>query len=253
MNSKNMPQKIAIITGASSGLGWDFAKEIDKKNLDEIWIIARREELLEKLSKELKTKSKIFAIDLTDKEKNKEIELELKKGKVEIQYLVNNAGFGLMGEFYKLDEDKQLNMIDLNVRALVQITHFSIKYMAKGGEIIQVASTAGFLPMKNFAIYAATKAFVVSFTNALTLELKPKKIHAIAICPGPVKTEFFDVALEGKVPPFAYNSIDVVKKALKDSKRKKMNSIYGVIMNIVMSITHFIPRRLKVSVASKSL
>jgi len=246
-------KKIAIITGASSGLGWDFAKEIDKKGLDEIWIIARRKELLEKLSSELKTESKILTIDLTDSEKNKLIEEELKKSDVEIQYLINNAGFGLLGDFSTLDENKQLNMIDLNVRALVQITHFSIKYMAKGGQIIQVASTAGFLPMKNFAVYAATKAFVVNFTNAIALELKPKKIHAIAICPGPVKTEFFDVAVDGKVPPFAYESIDVVKKALKDSKRAKLNSIYGILMKIVMTLAHFSPRRLKVALASKGM
>jgi hypothetical protein len=246
-------KKIAIITGASSGMGLDFAKEIDKKNLDEIWIIARRKELLEKLASELKTECKIFDIDLTNSERNKLIEEELKKGGVEIQYLINNAGFGLIGEFSELDLNKQLNMIDLNIRALVQITHFSIKYMAKGGEIIQVASTAGFLPMKNFAIYAATKAFVVNFTNALALELKPKNIHAIAICPGPVKTEFFDVATSGKVPPFVYESIDVVKKALKDSKKKKLNSIYGILMKVVMTFAHFTPRRIKVSLGSKGM
>ena len=246
-------KNIAIITGASSGMGWDFAKELDNKNLDEIWIIARRRKLLEKLSSELKTKCRIFDIDLTDSEKNKTIKLELEKNKYEIIYLINNAGFGLVGDFSELNEEKQLNMIDLNIRALVQITHFSIKYMAKGGEIIQIASTAGFLPIKNFAIYAASKAFVVNFTNAIALELKPKGIKAIAICPGPVKTEFFNIATDGKEPPFVYKSIKVVKKALKDSKKGKLNSIYGFLMNTVMFFTHFTPRKLKASIAAKGL
>jgi len=245
-------KKIAIITGASSGLGYDFAKEIDKNNLDEIWIIARRVELLEKLASELKTDTKIFSIDLTDMESNKTIELELEKGDYEISYLINNAGFGLMGSFAELDLNKQLSMINLNIAALVQITHFSIKFMAKGGEIIQVASTAGFLPMKNFAVYAATKAFVVNFTNALASELKKKNIHAIAVCPGPVKTEFFNVASGGKVPSFAYNSIDVVKKALRDSKKGKWNSIYGIVMKVVMTLSHFSPRKIKTNLAGKS-
>ncbi len=246
-------KKIAIITGASSGMGWDFAKELDNKNLDEIWIVARRKELLEKLASELKTRCKIFDIDLTDSEKNKKIELELEKKEYEIKYLINNAGFGLMGEFSTLNLNKQLNMIDLNIRALVQVTYFSIKFMSKSGEIIQVASTAGFLPMKNFAVYAASKAFVVNFTNALALELKPKGIHAIAVCPGPVKTEFFDVATNGKEPVFIYESIKVVKKALKDSKKAKLNSIYGFLMNVVMTLAHFTPRRIKVSLSAKSL
>jgi len=246
-------KKIAIITGASSGMGKDFAKELDNKNLDQIWIVARRKELLDKLSTELKTESKVFDIDITDFENNKTIENELKTDKYEIKYLINNAGFGLVGEFFNLDLDKQLNMINLNISALVQITHFSIKYMAKNSEIIQVASTAGFLPIKNFAIYAASKAFVVNFSNAIALELKPQKINVIAICPGPVRTEFFNTATKGKQPPFIYESIDVVKKALKDSKKGKLNSIYGFIMNIMMIFSHFTPRKIKVVVASKGM
>jgi len=246
-------KRIAIITGASSGMGKDFAKELDNKNLDQIWIIARRKKLLDKLSSELKTESKIFDIDITDFENNKTIEKELKTGKYEIKYLINNAGFGLMGDFLNLNLEQQLNMINLNISALVQITHFSIKYMAENSEIIQLASTAGFLPIKNFAIYAASKAFVVNFSNAIALELKPRKINVIAICPGPVKTEFFDTATNGKQPPFAYKSIDVVKKALKDSKKGKLNSIYGLIMNIAMIFSHFTPRKIKAVVAAKGM
>ena len=246
-------KKIAIITGASSGMGKDFTKELDNKNLDQIWIIARRKELLEKLASELKTDCKIFDIDLSIPQNNKIIEKELKTGKYEIKYLINNAGFGLMGEFVNLDLKKQLNMINLNISALVQITHFSINYMSESGEIIQVASTAGFLPIKNFAVYAASKAFVVNFSNALSLELKHKNIHVTAVCPGPVKTEFFDTATNGKEPKFIYKSHDVVKKALKDSKKGKLNSIYGFLMNIIMFFSHFTPRRIKAAIAAKGI
>ena len=245
--------KIAIITGASSGLGYDFTKEIDKKGIDQIWIVARRLNLLEKLSKELKTEAKIFNMDITNFEDLNKIEKELETNKYEIKYLINNAGFGLQGNFYQLDITKQLNMIDLNIKSLVKITYFSIKYMNKGSEIIQIASTAGFLPMKHFAVYAASKAFVLNFSNAIASELKNKGINSIAISPGPVATEFFDIASKGKQPPFAYKSIDVVRKALKDSKKKRWISIYGFIMKTVMFFSHFTPRRIKTVLASKSL
>ncbi len=246
-------KNIAIITGASSGLGRDFAKELDKESLDEIWIIARRKELLEDLSTKLKTKTKILNLDLLKKEERYKIKNELKKDSYNIVYLVNNAGFGLLGDFKNLDIDRQVDMIELNVKALVEITYFCIDFMSSGSKIIEIASTAGFLPIAHFAVYAASKAFVLNFSNALKYELKEKKISVTAICPGPVKTEFFDVAASGKKPKFIYESSKVVKKALKDAKKGKLNSIYGFAMNLLMIISNLSPRSIKTRIAHRGV
>ena len=162
-----------IITGASSGIGQEFARQLDAffSDMDEIWLIARREERLETLSRELRTMCRIISMDLT---KANEMELFgelLKKRRPCLRVLVNSAGFGLMGAVETLSLQEQTEMIRLNCTALTEMTYRCLPYMKKNSRIVQMASSAAFLPQKNFAVYAATKAYVLSFSQALREEL----------------------------------------------------------------------------------
>jgi uncharacterized protein len=232
--------EIAIVTGASAGLGKEFAKQIDQKfNVDEIWLIARREEKLIELSKELKTKSIPIKADLT-----KDIETirkKLQEQKPNIKLLVNNAGFGKGGKFHKLSLEEQLSMIDLNIKALVELTYESIKYMQPGSKIIQVASMAGYFAIPGSAIYAATKSFVLSFSNALNCELKG--ITSTAVCPGPVDTEFFDVSGGKYKPKKMAKAKDVVALALKHTEKNKWVSIYGTSMKGARVLSRLVSKK----------
>ncbi|WP_058485082.1 SDR family NAD(P)-dependent oxidoreductase [Defluviitalea phaphyphila] len=241
-------KKIAIITGASSGLGRDFVKQIDRKyNLDEIWMIARREEKMNNIAKKLKkAKGIVIKADLLKLEEIEKISEKLYKEKPKVCILVNSAGFGKIGNFIDLSLEEQLSMIDLNVKALTALTYKVIPYMPKGSRIIQIASSAGFLPQPGFNIYAATKAFVIHFSKALNIELKQKRIKVLAVCPGPVKTEFFNIASSKGKPldwksKLMVNSRDVVCKALRDSDENKMESIYGSLIKGFKIISRIIP------------
>ncbi|MCB1193782.1 MAG: SDR family NAD(P)-dependent oxidoreductase [Leptospiraceae bacterium] len=244
-------KEIAIITGASSGLGSDFATFIDKtEHLDEIWLVARREDRLLELSKKLKTKAVILALDLTQIGSIGKIQEKLKNENPNLRFLINNAGYGLVGRFDELDKEKQLRMIDLNTRALTELTLVSLPFIQKDGKIIQVASSAGYAPLGNFAVYAATKSYVLHFSLAISGELKQKGIYVLAVCPGPVKTEFFEIA-GGKPPKLAANSQDVVRLALKDSKKRKTVSVYGFAIKAFVVLTCFLPKRLIVWLSYK--
>ncbi len=260
-------KSIAIITGASSGLGKEFALQLadEKYNINEFWLIARRKNELEKLSEQIKSIStqphlniKIIELDLTqvDVVEAKLVPL-LKEHK--IKWFVNNAGFGLVGFFDKLPLKKQLEMIQLNVTSMTQLTGLVLPNMEPQSHIIITASSAGFFPLPTFAVYGATKAYVVSFANALASELLSKQISVTALCPGPVKTEFFDIAfihnkdIQNKNKMSAMGmaeSKDVVKKALADAQKKKLRSTYGWLMNFFVSISGIIPRNvLKTKIA----
>lgn len=208
-------KKIIIITGASAGMGECFARQLyeesttqEQNNCDEIWIIARRKERLEALAAELnkkknkyKTVVKAIAMDISGRDGikrfNNLITEETKKENFVISTLVNNAGFGTYGEFLDTPLDKELDMIDLNCTTLTGICGLSIPLMQKGSRLINTASLASFLPLGNFAVYGASKAFVLSFTIALAAEIKNKGIKVCALCPGPVSTEFANVASNG--------------------------------------------------------
>ena len=186
---------IAIITGASSGLGVEFFKELQNEPLDEIWVIARREKnLIEVCEKFGKINYKVLPMDITLEESISKLEDLLASEKPNVKFLVNNAGFGVFGEVVDIDKKKQSSMIDLNVRALTEITSIMLNYMDKGSKIINTCSIASFAPNANLASYSATKAYVMSFSRALRQELKKKKINVTAVCPGPMATEFLSVA-----------------------------------------------------------
>lgn len=198
---------IFIITGASSGIGKEFAMQLDDSfsNIDEIWLIARNVEKLQKTACIMRHKTRILPMDLTDEYKVKELGELLRKEHAVIRMLINCAGYGLMGSFEELSAKEQNGMIRLNCEALTMITHMCLPFMKKNSRIIQMASSAAFVPQPYFNVYAATKAYVLSFSRALAEELKEREIYVTAVCPGPVNTEFFDVAEK-------YNSTLSIKK-----------------------------------------
>ena len=188
--------KAAVVTGASSGIGREFVRQLGYfyKDLDEIWVIARRRERMEQLRKESRVPLRIFEGDLMKKQVYKDYHRALGEYAPDIRMLVNAAGFGKSGSFTEIaGEGKriQTDMIDLNCRALTRMTQMTLPYMKQGSRIINLASAAAFCPQPDFAVYAATKSYVLSFSRALGAELKSGGIYVTAVCPGPVKTEFF--------------------------------------------------------------
>lgn len=187
---------IAVITGASSGVGTEFFKAVCEKyrSLDELWLVARRAERLNVLAENSPVKVRALSLDLTDKEYITEFEQLLKKHTPDIKILINNAGFGKLGYVYEVDYRQQLDMVMLNNGALTALCALCINYMQCGSFIINMASIAAFAPNPRMAAYCSTKAYVYSFSKCLREELKPKKINVLAVCPGPMNTEFLNVA-----------------------------------------------------------
>lgn len=240
--------KIAVVTGASAGMGREMAIRLNDSipNIEEFWLIGRRKEALVDLERVLTKPARLISLDLS-----KDISLEqygelLISEKPEIIFLVNAAGFGQIGRVCDLTKREQLGMIDVNIRALTELTRLSLPYMAKHSRIIQFASAAAFLPQPSFAVYAAGKSFVLSFSRALNEELRGTGCYATAVCPGPVKTAFFDGAeTTGKIPLYKYlfmaDPKKVVRLALYDSVLKKELSIYGISMKVFYVLTKLLP------------
>ena len=180
---------IAIITGASSGIGAEFSRQYAGR-VDELWLVARRREKMVELGEALGVKYKIIQADLCQKEGIEAIRTELENEKPEVKYLVNAAGFGDFGGFDEISEKKVEMMIDLNVKALVLITHMVIPYMPRGGRIIQMGSGSCFTPLPYFNTYSSGKVFVLHYTKSLNFEIKKYGLRATCFCPGWVHTEF---------------------------------------------------------------
>ncbi len=226
--------KFTLITGASGGIGEAFARRLaeEKHNLV---LVARSEEKLHQICDELMLEHGITAhyitLDLTEFEADKKLFAETEKHGFEIDWLINNAGFGSMNDFTELDLDSELQMIDLNISALVALTHRYLQPMRKrkSGVIINVSSTASFQAIPFMATYAATKAFVTSFSEAIAEENRPHNITVTALCPGPTETNFFVAA---KASAFSAKGMQttqaVVETALKAVKRKKSLVVSGV-------------------------
>lgn len=241
--------KIAIVTGASSGMGKEFVRQIERfyKELDEIWVIARSEKKLEEIKKSHKIYIRIFAGDMEEDLVYKQVKNRLENQNPDIRMLVNAAGFGKIGtveEIAKEDKKLQLRMIDLNCRGLTEMTCTCLPWMHKGTRIINLASAAAFCPQAKFAVYAATKSYVLSFSRSLAAELKEKGIFVTAVCPGPVDTPFFEVS--GKLPggmkeAVMADPVQVVKQALIDAKYKKEVSVYGMAMKWAEAATKVLP------------
>lgn len=250
-------KNIAIVTGASSGIGYKLSKDIAKNfDIDEIWIIARRKERLKKLANHIFLNYGVnvvsMSLDLTKEDSIQKIQNRLEKYNPNVSLLVNSSGFGLMGASSDIDRKSQEDMINLNCKSLFSLTHICTPYMSKGSGVIQIASMAGFCPQTYFSVYSATKAFVLSYSISLYHELKNKGIHISVICPGPVKTEFFDICeknskSKNKIKElFMQNTDDVVKKILKGYNANKKVIIPSISMTII-SIIEGLPMQLLTS------
>lgn len=238
--------RIAIVTGASSGIGRAFVRQIEPfyKELDEIWVIARRRERLEELKSLMMSKVRIISGSLLEPDFMSEIEERLKELKPDVRMLVNAAGFGKIGKAMELKKEEQLPMIDLNCRALSEMMLICIPYMSRGSRILNVASGAAFCPQPGFALYAATKSYVVSFSRAMNEELEEQGILVMAVCPGPVETEFFDVAGTNNThlkEACMVKPEKVVHQALLDSKRGKTVSVCGAPMKSAEAAAKVLP------------
>jgi hypothetical protein len=237
--------KVALVTGASAGLGVEFARQLSKRG-HRLVLAARRKERLHELAKEL-GKARAVAIDLSKKDSAAKLMADLEANGEVVDVLVNNAGFGLIGRFAELDGKRERQMIDLNVGALTELCRAAAPGMIerKSGAILNVASTAAFQPGPKMAVYFATKAFVLSLTEALHEELKPHGVHVTCLCPGPTRTEFGDVAGFGGNGLFdrvAMESPAVVTAGLEGLDRNKAVVVPGLVNKIGASSTRFAPR-----------
>jgi len=240
--------KIAIVTGASYGLGWEFVKQIEKKyrGIEEIWGIARRADRLSALQKECKIPLRQLAMDLSEPEAFAELSRMLEKEKPDVKILINAAGYGKIGRFEEIQFADEMGMITLNCEALCKVTYLILPYISDNSRILQMASSAAFLPQPGFAVYAATKSFVLSFSRALNQELRAKNISVTAVCPGPVKTEFFDIAeTTGKMAIYKLLVMadpgKVVRTALFDADCGKTVSVYGIKMKAFYLLSKILP------------
>jgi len=245
-------KKIALITGASSGIGKELAK-IHASKKGDLVLVARRLKELERLKNELENQYQVkvwvFQQDLTQQNAAKNVYDFTKNNKLEIEYLFNNAGFGGHGFFVDRPIAKDLEMINLNISALTELTHLFLQDMKKrkSGKILNTASTAGFIPGPLQATYFATKAFVVSFTKAIAHELKPHNITVTALCPGPVKTEFEKVAgmSGGNFFEKAADAKSTAEKGYKAMEKGKVICISDPLLKIMLLyILPFIPESL---------
>lgn len=223
---------VIVITGASSGIGKEFACQMDRyfTNIDEFWLIARNRDKLNEVAATLQHKTRILSMDITKDAQLERLEDTLQEKEAVVRMLVNCAGYGIMGDFEGQERDSMLGMIRLNCEALTNITHRLIPYMRRGSRIIQLASSAAFLPQKDFAVYAATKSYVLSFSRALGEELREKDIYVTSVCPGPVDTPFFEIAEKNgstlAIKKYTMVKADkVVAQALRDSYYKRSKSV----------------------------
>ncbi len=238
----------ALITGASSGIGCDIARELSAMGYDLI-IVARRKTRLERLKKELPTNVKIIASDLSSTFNCVKLYEELKDEDIDI--LVNNAGFGMCGAFTETKLEKEMDMIDLNIKAVHTLTKLFLQDFKKKdkGYILNVASSAAFQAGPLMASYYATKVYVLNLTTAIYEELRRTKshVHVSALCPGPVDTEFNKVAkVEFKVP--SMSSEYVAHYAVKKMFKKKLVIIPGVQMKLAYVLSKLGTRKLKLKV-----
>lgn len=242
--------KIAVITGASSGIGLEFAKALaEDPKFDEMWLIARSENKLRSLGDSLSIPCKIIPLDLTKAEALEEYKNRLESVTPEITVMVNASGFGKFGHHTAVKVDESLNMIDLNCKAILAMTEYSLPYLSDGAEVYEMGSLSSFQPVPYLNTYAATKAFVLSYTRGLRRELRSRRIKLMAVCPGWVGTDFFDRAATADTDAVTYyNKIytpeAVVRTALKDMKRGRDVSIHGLPVKLQVLGVKLLPHSL---------
>lgn len=248
-----------LITGASSGIGAAFARKLAARGRN-VLLVARSEDKLIALCNELgrltSIRAQYLACDLHQPDAAAQLFEETKKRDLEIDMLINNAGFGSMGDFVRLDLDRELEIIQLNIRSLVDLTHRFLQPMRdrKRGTIINVASTAGFQGVPYMATYAASKAFVLSFSEALWDENRLHGVHVMALCPGVTETNFFEASGIDRPPMRTIQTPEeVVETALRALNRKKSTVVSGWTNFLTVEAERFFPRSFVTKVAGKAL
>ena len=242
--------KIAIITGASSGMGREFVRQFSAYvSVDEVWAIARREDALKALQEICPVKVRPVVLDLCQNESFAALQTLLAQEKPDVKLLVNAAGFGKFGRFEKIPLAEELRMIDLNSKALVAVTRLVLPYMHAGSHVLQLDSLSAFQPVPFITTYGATKAFVLSYSRAMNAELKGTGIRMMAMNPGWVKTEFFNHAFRtnNRVQYFdrLYEADEVVATGLRDLYRgKKDYSVHGFPTRMQVRMVKLLPHNL---------
>ncbi|CAN5380899.1 SDR family oxidoreductase [soil metagenome] len=247
----------ALITGASAGLGAEFARQL-APYAKGLVLVARRTDRLEAMRDELQAlhsslKVHIYGADLSDENQRLSLANWLHEQKIRVDFLVNNAGFGDRGPFETGDWDKVRGMIDVNVTALTHLTHLLLPAMTRSGRaaILNVSSVASFFPLPNMAVYSATKAYVTSLSEALGIELRPRGITVTALCPGPVETDFFTVARRSdeenpaahyeSMPAFVVTAPRVVQAGLEAVIAQRARVIPGPVLAVAVTLAMLVP------------
>ena len=251
--------KTTLITGASSGIGEAFARRLAAQG-ENVLLVARSEDKLMSLCNDLgragQVSAQYVALDLTTSDAPAKLLAETTRRGLAVEMLINNAGFGSMGDFTTLELKRELEMVDLNIKALVALTYLYLKPMRerKRGTILNVASTAAFQGVPYMATYAATKAFVLSFSEALWDENRAFNVHVMALCPGVTETNFF-AAANTDTPPMrvAQTADEVVDTALKGLKRGKSHIISGWTNYIMTESERLVPRWIVARIAGKAM
>ena len=247
---------IAIVTGASSGMGREFVRQLSAYvQVDAIWAIARRAEALESLRKEVSVPVRPIVLDLLREDSFCAIRQLLEAEKPDVKLLVNAAGFGKFGAYHKVTLEDDCRMIDLNCKALLAMTRLCLPYMREGSHILQLDSLSAFQPVPYITTYGATKAFVLSYSRSMNRELKPRGIRVMAMNPGWVKTEFFDHAFQtngdGEVQYFdrLYEAKDVVRTGLRDLYRSRKDySVHGLPVKLQVLAVKIVPHRIVMNI-----
>ena len=223
--------RIAVITGASAGIGREFVYAVDKEmELDEIWVIARREERLLELREKCRNPIRPIPLDLSDTDNVERYRELLEREKPEIALLINAAGCGVFGPFAEKELDKLLMSARLNSLALTAMCHVSLPYMKAGSAIVNMGSNSAWQPVPLQAVYGASKSYVLSLSRAMGRELKSRGVHVMCVCPGWIKTEFQENARHDDYIRYVdrwYGPDEVAEQAMKDLKKKKTVSILG--------------------------
>ena len=237
--------KIAVITGASSGIGREFVYAVDKNySFDEIWVIARRAERLEELKGKCRNTIRPVALDLAADADLKAYAELLEKEKPEIALLVNAAGCGVFGPFEEKDLDALLHSARLNALSLTAMCHLSLPCMKSGSAIINMGSNSSWQPVPYQAVYGASKSYVLSLSRAIGRELRPRGVHVMCVCPGWIKTEFQQHAKHDEYIRYVdrwYGPEEVAAQAMKDLEKKKSVSILGAPVRRQVALVKHLP------------
>lgn len=239
---------IAIITGASSGVGEEFVKQVEARGgVDAYWLLGRDTKRLELVAQSVDRPARIFAFDLTDVTARQDFLETVKKEAPSVRLLVNSAGFGVIGPFADVSQEDNVGMVELNCTALVDLCHGILPYMRPGGAIVNLASVAAFLPQTYFSVYAASKAFVLRFSQALAEEQVARDVRVLAVCPNPMPTRFFDRA--GIRPGGGFKRIGfepterVVAHALEQLDRRRRVSVTHPAAKGLALLSRLLPHR----------